>query len=383
MWDIAPQFNAMLVFSEHRYYGTSLPFGDQSFTKENVVYLSVEQALADHAVLIDHIKSNTSGANTSSVIAFGGSYGGMLAAWIRMKYPNMVNGSIAASAPIWLFGDLTPCELPYKVLTSAFEMGGTYCPLNIRMSWDALEEIDKGSTDDKQWLHNTFKVCGNMKHTIATDLSDWLQSIWFNMAMVNYPYPASFLEPLPAWPVKAACEILNEKIFQSHKELLTAIAEASSIYYNYAGQAKCLNVSQTAVSSLGNDAWNFQACTEMVLPTCTNGIDDMYPPNPWNIEEYTEYCRASTGMMVTPNPNWAITQFGGKDITSYSNILFSNGELDPWSAGGVLHTVKASLPAVVIPNAAHHLDLRAKNDGDTRDVERARQAEIDFITKLL
>ena len=41
-------------------------------------------------------------------------------------------------------------------------------------------------------------------------------------------------------------------------QLLTAIAEASSIYYNYAGQAKCLNVSQTAVSSLGNDAWNFQ-----------------------------------------------------------------------------------------------------------------------------
>ena len=64
-------------------------------------------------------------------------------------------------------------------------------------------------------------------------------------------------------------------------------------------------------------------------------------------------------------------------------LFCSNGELDPWSAGGVLHTVKASLPAVVIPNAAHHLDLRAKNDGDTRDVERARQAEIDFITKLL
>ena len=106
---------------------------------------------------------------------------------------------------------------------------------------------------------------------------------------------------------------------------------------------------------------------------------------------------------MTPNPNWAITQFGGKDITSYSNIFFrysckaenycghlvcilvicSNGELDPWSAGGVLHTVKSSLPAMVIPNAAHHLDLRAKNDGDTRDVERARQAEIAFITELL
>ena len=62
-------------------------------------------------------------------------------------------------------------------------MGGTYCPLAIRMSWDALDRIDKGSDEDKEWLHNTFHVCHRMKETVARDLSNWLQSIWFNMAM--------------------------------------------------------------------------------------------------------------------------------------------------------------------------------------------------------
>ncbi|VDM85417.1 unnamed protein product [Strongylus vulgaris] len=32
MWDLAPQFNAAIIFAEHRFYGDSLPFNDQSYS---------------------------------------------------------------------------------------------------------------------------------------------------------------------------------------------------------------------------------------------------------------------------------------------------------------------------------------------------------------
>ena len=49
-----------------------------------------------------------------------------------------------------------------------------------------------------------------------------------SMAMVNYPYPAEFLAPLPAWPVKAACGLITN----STNGALAGLAAAASLFYD-------------------------------------------------------------------------------------------------------------------------------------------------------
>jgi len=53
MFDTAPQYGALIVFIEHRYYGVSNPFGPvDSFSPDKIKWLTSEQALADYAYFI-------------------------------------------------------------------------------------------------------------------------------------------------------------------------------------------------------------------------------------------------------------------------------------------------------------------------------------------
>lgn len=63
----------------------------------------------------------------------------------------------------------------------------------------------------------------------------------------------------------------------------------------------------------------------------------------------------------------------------FLTFIHSNGNLDPWSTGGVLWNVSDSVVSVIIPEGAHHLDLRGSNPNDPESVIDARRVEKEFI----
>ncbi|TSN57754.1 Lysosomal Pro-X carboxypeptidase [Bagarius yarrelli] len=381
MWDIAEELAAMLVFAEHRYYGESMPFGNESYSNAKYLnYLTSEQALADFAVLIKSLKKTLPGAQNSPVIAIGGSYGGMLAAWLRMKYPNVVIGSLAASAPIWQFSGMVPCGDFYKIVSQDFANSGINCSKNIRRSWTAINNVSS-TAEGLQWLSQEFGLCSSLKEEDINDFKAWLQETWVNLAMVDYPYEANFLQHLPRWPIKVVCTHLRFDTDVSDKQLLHGISQAVRVYYNYTGSAVCLNVSETATESLGIRGWFYQSCTEMVMPMCTDGVQDMFEAMAWNFQAFSDECYALFG--VRPREDWADTVYGGKNISSHSNIIFSNGGLDPWMSGGVTKSFSESLVAILIPDGAHHLDLRFNNEYDPPSVLLARELEVKYFKQWI
>lgn len=142
IWENAPDLGAIVVFAEHRYYGKSLPFGNKSYdSPAHLGYLTSEQALADYSLLLEQINPKKN-FRQRPVIAIGGSYGGMLAAWFRMKYPHIVHGALAASAPILQFGDITPCNVYSQIVSSVFETAyKPQCAYNVKESFNAIKYI--------------------------------------------------------------------------------------------------------------------------------------------------------------------------------------------------------------------------------------------------
>jgi thymus-specific serine protease len=63
-------------------------------------YLSSKQALADLALFHAYATSQYKLAADAKWISWGGSYPGMLAAWVRLKFPHLIHAAVSSSAPV-------------------------------------------------------------------------------------------------------------------------------------------------------------------------------------------------------------------------------------------------------------------------------------------
>jgi lysosomal Pro-X carboxypeptidase len=254
MWQLAPKYHARVVFVEHRYEGQSLP----NVSKDCMSYASTIQALADYARILE---TKLNPGNKAPVIVFGGSYGGMLSGWMRQKYPHLVAGAIAASAPIGAFPQIAnnkidwsarvlahgldkpypPTKQQQQVVSKLSEDDGgaeeglrnlrdninnrsivearsddsfddNHCRKNLLAAWPLITYLARNG-DNADFIQRSFRLCKPLSGDDANQLLEWAQGIWFDLAEGSFPYPSSYIPfallhkkvNLPPWPMQAAC----------------------------------------------------------------------------------------------------------------------------------------------------------------------------------
>ncbi|XP_050224735.1 uncharacterized protein LOC126674339 isoform X1 [Mercurialis annua] len=368
--DNAAQINALLVYIEHRFYGQSIPFGSQEEALKNSSirgYFNSAQAIADYAEIIIHIKKKRKAEN-SPVIVIGGSYGGMLASWFRLKYPHIALGALASSAPILYFDDITPQDGYYSIVSKDFREASESCYQTIQKSWAEIDQV-ASMPNGLQILSKKFKTCKPL--TDSDELKDQLDTMYASAAQYN--------RPAPTYPVDLICKGIDG---------ITSNDTLDKIFggiVSYKGKRLCYinpptNVSQTAFG------WRWQTCSEMVIPIGI-GNDTMFPPLPFDLNVHNKNCNHLYG--ITPRPHWVTTYYGGHSIKLIlqrfgSNIIFSNGLKDPYSSGGVLENISDTILAVHTANGSHCLDILVANA--TTDPEwllAQRKTEINIIRRWI
>lgn len=108
----------------------------------------------------------------------------------------------------------------------------------------------------------------------------------------------------------------------------------------------------------------------------------------------SEICTRDTTKVLGRNRIWCeshsireqhhIQVYVASDIAikpKFMMSFFSNGNLDPWSGGGVTSEIEGAdtLHVLYITDSAHHYDLRGGNPDDTQYILDARTSEINII----
>lgn len=404
---LAKEFGAAVIFAEHRFFGDSMPGGSVEAAKmpEVYKYLTTEQAQQDYVNLINYMKNpakdDINAVNFQKldlakrpIIVVGGSYGGMLAAWLRMKYPHIFAGALASSAPLMFSPETVSPYAFNEAITNQYKAQNLLCPTFIKAHLLSLAGSMKNGKLYKD-ISKAYGTCDVIKTKEEMQaLIDLTESAFKTMAMVNYPYPTDLMGEIPANPLATVCTPFAKlKPKTKVNAIWPLVAKGMKLVYPNDELRQCFDLaSYMKVDNTQHTAdmfWEVMACNQFILPQYSNGKTDMFIPSVNTAASDEKKCMEEWG--VKAQPDWILEQYGGKnpefDYASFSNIIFTNGSQDPWKVGGITKQLwdetTTGLYFMEINNATHHYDLRNDHPNDPDTVQLVRGAEITILRTFI
>eukprot|EP00730_Choanoeca_flexa_P019508 TRINITY_DN9531_c0_g1_i1.p1 TRINITY_DN9531_c0_g1~~TRINITY_DN9531_c0_g1_i1.p1 ORF type:complete len:455 (+),score=107.69 TRINITY_DN9531_c0_g1_i1:22-1386(+) len=358
MYQLAHDHKALIVSTEHRFYGESLPKGGLSV--DNLKFLTSHQALADAARLIKLVNAT---AQCRKWVAFGGSYSGALSAWFRSKYPNVIDAALSSSGVVNAILDFV--EFDEQVATAI----GAACANELRHVTNVFgKALGNGDGAKAKAL---FNVRANVNN------GDFAYMLADSAAMADqYNQKAALCHAIQG--VSKLTDEVAMQVFANFTIKFWGADFAPGCFYD----RDCVK-SQPEKWQPTSRSWWWQKCFELAYwqnspKTGSLRLDLL------SMEYHTERCQYMFYDTMFPMTNETNTYYGGADVRG-SRIYFSDFSDDPWQQASVRTELSEDLPyqLVVCDGCGHCDDLHAPSTKDPPALAASRTRFESYLNKWL
>ena len=415
MVELAADAKALLVALEHRYFGLSLPPPEN---ERSMAFLSSPQAVEDLAAFHGHLTKEFGLGNDLSNpwVAWGGSYPGMLAAYFRLKKPELVAAAVASSAPLGVTVDFGSYkDLVGRALSLGAVGGSDECRRVVEDGHASLVSQLATGEEAQRSVAAQFGFCDGDALLDEGTRHNWAgQGVIFVPAQGNDPN----CTPSPFVPTGDLCDIgrlctylLGDGATAAHASFIhdddssKKIGGTGSTDIDVARLAataalqrhgKCLDVSGMSTEALNasykalgesgsvsDQGWPWLTCTQFgFIQTCELGSSCPFAKGYLNLSTGLDICELAFGISegeLRENVAAFAAWSEGLDNLAEMNatrIFFANGDVDPWSALGVLSSPdsNATLPTYQVYGASHHFWTHPAADITQSTVSDAKKA---------
>ncbi|KIH60371.1 serine carboxypeptidase S28 [Ancylostoma duodenale] len=378
---MAADNGAFVFLIEHRFYGESKPTPDMS--TPNLVYLSSAQALEDMAAFIIAMKQKFPQLAAAPWVTFGGSYSGALAAWARVKHPELVAMAVGSSGPVQAEVDFVEY---LEVVQNSITRDSAQCAQSVTTAFNLVSSM-LTTASGRQSLKATFNLCEDLDPSNAQQIETFWQTVYSPyMEVVQYSGDSAGLFQNLLTIHNAIC-----RFHDTDASSLTKLKQVNNYFNQLSGYFGCQDIDYQNFIEFMQDttygdaqeirAWVWQTCTEFGYYQSTDS-DTAGPffggkpalPVKYYIDECTniygsQYNSASVASAVA-NVN---AYYGGRDNMQSSYIVLPNGNIDPWHALGKLNSTISTIIPVVIDGTAHCADMYGSSLSDSPSLTAARQ----------
>ncbi|XP_030298317.1 thymus-specific serine protease [Sparus aurata] len=377
--DMAEQHGALLLVLEHRFYGNSI--NPDGLKTENLQDLSSQQALSDLAVFHQHISQSFNLSHRNTWISFGGSYSGALSAWFRGKFPHLVYGAVASSAPVQAKLDFSAYSNTVGLSLMNEAVGGSEkCLTGVREAFSVVEAALMGGNVSQVAVD--FGCCQIPKE--LDDKIELMQSLAdIFMGAVQYNEEGVLMS------VNEICGVMTNGsgAHEAEMEAYNRLVKLAQIYHS-TSEEPCLDIShEKAVKDLMDTSlhsgrraerqWTYQTCTEFgFYQTCEDATCPF--SGMVTLAVHTEVCPMLFGISQHSLPGriaFTNTYYGG-DNPSTHRVLYVNGGIDPWKELSVMQgrtEEGEEAETIFIEDTAHCADMTSKRVTDRCSLRKAKQ----------